>query len=75
MADLNMYCTACGYEGPGEKKGSILVTLLLLCVWIVPGIIYEVWRCSGQKQCPSCKASALIPAHSPKALEANLNKN
>lgn len=32
----------CGYKGPAKKtrRGSVVVMLILLCFWILPGIIY-----------------------------------
>lgn len=33
---------------------SIAITLLLLCLAIIPGIIYIIWE-SSRKQCPNCK--------------------
>ena len=35
---------------------SILIAIVLLCLWILPGIIYIIWKSVGkQKQCPECK--------------------
>jgi hypothetical protein len=42
---------------PGGKQatlGTFLVTLALLCLWVLPGIIYMIWMSVG-KQCPECK--------------------
>lgn len=32
---------------------SILISIILLCFFIVPGIIYLIWE-SSRKQCPRC---------------------
>ena len=32
---------------------SALITIILLCFFIVPGIIYIIWE-SSRKQCPKC---------------------
>ena len=32
---------------------SVLITLILLCFFIAPGIIYMIWE-SSRKQCPKC---------------------
>jgi len=34
--------------------GGCLVTIILLCLFIIPGIIYVIWL-NGRKRCPSCK--------------------
>lgn len=47
-------CNVCGYVGEPKTKGSFLVTIILLCFGVFPGIIYEIWRRSGGKVCGSC---------------------
>jgi hypothetical protein len=58
-------------------KGSILIELLLLCFFIVPGIIYSIWRLNTrQKICPKCKNPSMIPSDSPvgaKLLQAHMD--
>jgi hypothetical protein len=63
------YCTSCGELSNGKVKGSLFITLLLLCCVIIPGIIYEVWRGTGAKLCKGCNAQTLIPAKSPRAIQ------
>lgn len=65
------YCLTCGYVGKGNKPGSTLITIILFLCYIVPGIIYSLWRSSkGATVCPKCKAMHMIPVDSPKAKEA-----
>ncbi len=33
---------------------SVIIAILLLCLGIIPGVIYIIWE-SGRKQCPNCK--------------------
>lgn len=40
-----------GREATGS---SCLITIILLCFFLVPGIIYMIWE-SSRKQCPECK--------------------
>ena len=62
------YCPNCGSIGKGTVRGSISITVLLLFFFIVPGIIYELWRESGgRKKCKSCAAFGMIPVDSPNA--------
>jgi len=61
-------CLRCGVAALPAKKypGSLLITLLLLLVWIIPGLIYEIWRWSAAKRvCRRCGADQLIPVSSP----------
>lgn len=70
-------CTVCGHIGwPKTKtKGSILVELLLWCAFIVPGLIYSIWRLtSRQKVCPKCSAPHMIPTNTPKGIELTASK-
>lgn len=62
------YCPNCGNVGKGTVRGSLAITLLLLCFFILPGIIYELWRESGgRRKCKVCGANGMIPADSPNA--------
>ena len=64
----DQYCPNCGYVGKGTVRGSLAITLVLLCFFIVPGIIYELWReGGGRRKCKACGAFGLIPADSPNA--------
>lgn len=61
-------CSNCGSRGePATKtKGSTGLELVLWLCFIVPGLIYSIWRVtSREKVCPVCKATGLIPADSP----------
>ena len=68
-----MYCTTCGAEGAGRTKarGSMLVEVVLWCFFLVPGLIYSVWRISSKhKVCTTCGAATLVPLKSPVAQRA-----
>lgn len=47
-------CASCGYVGTPKVKGSFIITIILLCIGLLPGIIYEIWRRSGGKVCSGC---------------------
>lgn len=47
-------CLSCGHYSVPTYRGSIFITLLLLCFAIIPGIIYEMWRRHAGKICRYC---------------------
>ena len=55
---LGIYYCPCGFSGKPtiKARGSILLTLILLCFCVVPAVIYViVLHCSGSMGvCPSC---------------------
>ena len=57
MASKKLVCTQCGYVG--EPKGAIggngCIEVLLWFFFIIPGLIYSIWRSSSRyKVCPKC---------------------
>lgn len=46
----------CGYRGKPRKEaeGSCLITLLLLCFGILPGILYLALKGGCRHYCPKC---------------------
>ncbi len=61
-------CLHCGSQSNGTVRGSLVITLILLCFWLIPGIIYEMWRgAAGRTVCPTCRQPGLIPVISPAA--------
>lgn len=66
----SLYCPVCGTTSEGEShtRGSILIELVLWLCFLVPGIIYSIWRLTTrQKVCPACKNPGVIPITSPRA--------
>lgn len=69
------FCTNCGNLDEGQVGGSIFITLLLLLFYIIPGLIYEIWRTSKKRlACKKCGKRGLIPEDSPIA-QKFLNDN
>ena len=58
------YCNSCGnHSASALMKGSGWIELILYLFYIVPGVIYSIWRRSGEPNvCPVCRAPALVPA-------------
>lgn len=69
MSD-EMVCTACGHVGATTKvtKGHFGLELLLWLCFLLPGLIYSVWRLTTRHQaCPVCGNAQLLPRSSPMA--------
>ena len=67
-ASGKMVCTRCGTRcEPGTKtKGSMLVEIILWLCFIIPGLIYSLWRLSSKHAaCPACGSDQLVPIDSP----------
>lgn len=69
MAKQRMICAACGSTGipKTDTPGSFLIELLLWCFFLLPGLIYSIWRIASRKKvCPLCKSAEMIPLDSPR---------
>ena len=68
MAKKEMICSTCGHVGKPKRitKGNFLIEVILWLAFIVPGVIYSIWRMTTKYDaCPSCKGAAMIPVDSP----------
>lgn len=60
-------CPNCGYIGKGQRKGALILELALWICFLVPGIIYSVWRYTGKTNiCKSCGCKNMVPVKTPK---------
>ena len=65
-----MFCKNCGFMGIPKLtvKGSFVIELALWLCFLVPGLIYSIWRLTTKEQaCPNCKNPTMIPLDSPLA--------
>lgn len=63
-----MVCATCGHLGKTTQvtRGSIWIEIILWCFFILPGVIYSLWRLTTRKQaCTACHGEALVPPDSP----------
>lgn len=63
-------CTTCGHVGKTKTvtKGSFAIELLLWLFFLLPGLIYSVWRLTSRHEaCSSCGSTTVIPLNSPLA--------
>ena len=66
-----MYCPNCGVSGVPQTivKGSLIAELVLWLFFLLPGVIYSIWRFTSRHEaCPSCRQAGMIPSDSPRAL-------
>lgn len=66
-----MHCLDCGTESKStiHTKGSTLIEIVAWLAFIIPGIIYSLWRVSSRGQaCATCGSTRLIPIDSPAAI-------
>lgn len=63
MASNCVSCKNCGHTGWSKTKGSIWITLVLAFFFLVPAIIYEIWRRSGLGVCENCGSDLVMPSH------------
>lgn len=64
-------CPSCGAQARPitHTPGSILIELLLWCCFLLPGLVYSLWRLSARKRnvCPHCRNPGMIALDSPQA--------
>ena len=68
-----MYCPNCGSVAKPKRrtKGSFLIEFLLWLCFLVPGLIYSIWRLTTRAEvCGICGNPGVIPEDSPRAREA-----
>lgn len=77
---MEKICKTCGFVGKAKKrtKGSIFIEIILWICFLIPGVIYSIWRLTTRAEvCSKCGSTELIPIDSPigKELLKNNNKN
>ena len=71
--NVEMYCSNCGTVGKPESytPGKFGMEVVLWLFFIIPGLIYSIWRIAGRKNsCPACHSPSLLPLDSPNAKAA-----
>lgn len=70
-SDGKMHCMNCGTEAEPKTntRGSMGMEIILWLCFLVPGLIYSIWRLNAKEQvCPACKSNKLIPTNTPNAI-------
>lgn len=68
-----MFCPTCGTVAPPRRftRGSFGVEVLCWLLFLLPGLLYSLWRLSSRYDgCSACGAPGLIPLSSPRAQQA-----
>ena len=63
-----MICTRCGtaHSTSTALPGSGWIELVLWLMWLVPGVVYSIWRRSKRRPvCAECGSHDLVPLESP----------
>jgi len=62
-------------QGKKTMKGSFLIEVILWLTFIIPGVIYSIWRLANTPLvCPKCGKESLIPTDTPKGVELKNNR-
>ncbi len=64
-----LICANCGTIGKPKTvtKGSIATEIVLWLLFIVPGVLYSLWRLTTRaKACRSCGSENMLPLNSPR---------
>lgn len=72
MASQKMICLQCNSVlAPATiTKGGCLIEGALWLFFLLPGLIYSIWRLTSRyKACPACKSPNIIPLDSPRGYE------
>lgn len=63
-----MVCKACGHVGTTQMvtRGSLAIEIVLWLCFLIPGLIYSLWRSTSRHSaCRKCASTEIIPADSP----------
>lgn len=61
-------CPSCGTKGTPivKVKGSFGIEIVLWLCFLLPGLIYSIWRLSSRyAACPACDQRGMIPINTP----------
>jgi len=65
---MTKICGRCGTVGAPRKEtpGSIWIEVVLWLCFVVPGLVYSIWRLSRRHEvCRACGSAELLPLNSP----------
>lgn len=64
-----LICTTCGAQTDmpqSTARGSFVIEVVLWLAFVIPGLLYSLWRQSTRRKvCPACGSATLILASTP----------
>lgn len=67
-----MHCLTCGTEDTVARvrRGNVAIEIILWILFIIPGLIYSLWRINSRHDaCRACASTVLVPIKSPAAAQ------
>lgn len=63
MVEVRYFCNSCKNTTSNPiRKGNGWIEFVLYLCYLIPGIIYSIWRRSGPPNvCPICKTAGVVP--------------
>lgn len=68
---LKRHCMTCGTDDFSKvrTRGSIWIEIILWLCFLVPGLIYSVWRLTTKREvCRACGSETIVPPDAPAAV-------
>lgn len=62
-------CESCKHVGEVDgydKRGNFWIETILWTIYMLPGIIYSIWRRTAKKRCRNCHGRQLVAVDSKK---------
>lgn len=63
MANKCVNCNNCGHTGWSKNRGNFIITIVLAIFFLIPAVVYEIWRRSGLGVCENCGSDAVTPSN------------
>lgn len=71
-----LICMNCSFKGYPKTvtKGNLWIEIVLWLCFIIPGMIYSLWRLySRYEVCPQCDSQNMVPVDSPRGKQLTKN--
>ena len=66
--EMHQICKDCGTVDDPKRftKGSIFIEIILWICFLIPGLIYSIWRLTSRYDgCPVCGSQNIVPISTP----------
>lgn len=75
MKIFNFICGSCGTKNNGKThtRGSFIMELGLWLCFLIPGLIYSVWRLTTRRKvCTECNSPEIIGLETPRGKKLSI---